>query len=278
MRKALIIGINYNGSEQQLRGCLNDVKNIKNILINKYKFNDSEIIEISEEKLYPLKKNIQKSIEWLVNLPENEENTLFFYYSGHGSYIIDTTNDEKDGKDELIIPIDYKISGYISDDWLYNNMIEKIKKNTSLIGFIDCCHSGTLFDLEYTMRPISQCKKNIIRGMPFKCDEWKFSFLFDTITNKKNEGKCVLLSGCQDSESSIDTKFNNIPQGAFTYCLLNILNEKTDLNMLELSNEITARLILLGFKQQPILTISNIELIEKSIISYFLKYNMQQQQ
>ena len=33
MKKALLIGINYTGQNVQLNGCVNDINNIKNILI-----------------------------------------------------------------------------------------------------------------------------------------------------------------------------------------------------------------------------------------------------
>ena len=57
-----------------------------------------------------------------------EGDLIFIYYSGHGSYTIDRNKDELDGKDELIIPLDFNA---ISDDELkviiQENLKEKIK-------------------------------------------------------------------------------------------------------------------------------------------------------
>lgn len=39
--------------------------------------------------------------------------------AGHGMSIRDTTGDEADSKDEVIAPVDYKVSGLIKDDELY---------------------------------------------------------------------------------------------------------------------------------------------------------------
>ncbi len=38
------------------------------------------------------------------------------HYSGHGGSAKDKTGDEDDGKDETMIPVDYKTSGQIKDD------------------------------------------------------------------------------------------------------------------------------------------------------------------
>ena len=52
----------------------------------------------------------------LLELIISDAKTLFFHYSGHGSYIKDENGDEVDGKDECLCPIDYAYSGMIIDD------------------------------------------------------------------------------------------------------------------------------------------------------------------
>jgi hypothetical protein len=61
----------------------------------------------------PTGKNIMKNLETFVNL----SGSLFFHYSGHGSYTYDISNDEKDHYDELIIASDLT---EITDDTLNN--------------------------------------------------------------------------------------------------------------------------------------------------------------
>ena len=44
MKKALLIGINYTGTANELNGCINDVMNMKTALIDKYEFKNEFII------------------------------------------------------------------------------------------------------------------------------------------------------------------------------------------------------------------------------------------
>ncbi len=144
-KKAVIIGINYKDTENALNGCINDAKNYKEHLKN------FEIkLMTDESEIKPTKRNIEDSIKWLV---ENNKfgDCLFFIYSGHGSQIKDKNNDESDGKDEVIIPIDIDKNGFISDDYLFENMVSKIVKGCNLTVITDCCHSGTMIDLKYNI-------------------------------------------------------------------------------------------------------------------------------
>ena len=69
--------------------------------------------------------------------------------------------DEDDSKDECLVPLDYRKSGMISDDFL-NRVFSLINKNTRVIAIIDACHSETMLDLPY--RYISG-NKNVIENI-----------------------------------------------------------------------------------------------------------------
>ena len=60
---------------------------------------------------------------------------MFIQYAGHGTNIRDDNNDENDGRDECLVPLDYRGNNYIRDDYLAS-----IFKNvhTTVIGD---CHS-----------------------------------------------------------------------------------------------------------------------------------------
>ena len=49
-RKALFIGINYKGQKGELRGCINDVHNIKNFLSQNYQLD--EILVLTDVSLF----------------------------------------------------------------------------------------------------------------------------------------------------------------------------------------------------------------------------------
>ena len=61
-KKALLIGCNYKGTSSELRGCINDVKNIKAFLLNNgYSAENMTVMTddlSSSNELYPNKVNI----------------------------------------------------------------------------------------------------------------------------------------------------------------------------------------------------------------------------
>jgi len=164
-RRALLIGINYTGSKQELRGCVNDVKNLKAFLVTRHFRDTPEFMRTltddqTNADLRPTKANLLKGFDWLVNGAEAGDH-LFFHYSGHGSQVKDTSGDEEDGFDETLVPVDYASAGQIVDDIIHDKLVAPLKKGVRLTAIFDCCHSGTVLDLpfvykasgEYTDKP-----------------------------------------------------------------------------------------------------------------------------
>jgi flagellar biosynthesis GTPase FlhF len=63
--------------------------------------------------------------------------------------MVDTSGDEEDGLDEILIPGDYKENGQIVDDWIFDEFVCKVAGGVHVVAMIDCCHSGTAMDLPY---------------------------------------------------------------------------------------------------------------------------------
>ena len=74
---------------------------------------------------------------------------LTLSFTGHGGQIVDVSGDEDDGFDEILIPGDYKESGQIVDDEIYEEFVTKMGPGVAVTALIDCCHSGTAMDLPY---------------------------------------------------------------------------------------------------------------------------------
>lgn len=268
MKKALLIGINYIGQEEALNGCINDSKNIKETLLKNfdYKIENVKILndDTNDTTKIPTKKNIEDNVKWLISNC-NAGDTLVFYYSGHGSQLKDASGEEKDGKDEVLVPADFKKNGVIKDDWLFENMLTKIPKDVSLWIFTDCCHSGTMVDLKYNYN--SNCKLkagSIKKGMVYSTTEWTDSFNFNVEKSKDIQGNVCLLSGCQDSETSADAYIANLNQGAFTYSLLEFIkSKKPNTKLRNVLKEINCRLDINGFGQNTQLSVSKQADIER---------------
>jgi len=196
-KKALIIGINYLGTSSALNGCINDAKSIETYL-KEQNYTNIKILT-DETAIKPTRENILNEIKTLLET-SNENDTLFIYYSGHGSNTVDRNGDELDGYDELIVPLDFK---YIKDDELKTLINTYGKTKTNVIALFDSCNSGTALDLKYQILE----KVN-----------------YDDITENTNtaESTCnvFLLSGCRDNQFSLETFINNKTQGAMTWSFL----------------------------------------------------------
>lgn len=268
-KRALLIGINYNNSgSAQLRGCINDIKNINNVLVNNCSYPPQNIRMLSEEhSIKPTRRAIEDNIRWLVANAQPGD-TLFFHYSGHGSQVKDANGDEPDGHDEVIVPLDYTTAGIITDDWIFENMVSKVPPNVTLYAFSDCCHSGTILDLRFNYRSLCAPKTGTIKsGMPFVYSDWLDRFTLSVNRSRETTGTVCMFSGCQDPQTSADAFLNRTFQGAFTYCFLEFIKTHLtrmpngtfkftgNIKLRNILKEINARLDINGFKQDSQLSI-----------------------
>ena len=95
-RKALFIGINYVGQKGELRGCHNDVKNIRAFLESNYPLDEIQQLMDepgAEDDCLPTKANILKGFKWLRANAEPGD-SLILNYSGHGGSQKDLDGDE----------------------------------------------------------------------------------------------------------------------------------------------------------------------------------------
>ena len=257
MRKALLIGINYIGTNYELKGCINDVRNVNNFLLT-IGYLQKDIMTLTDDitnkpKLTqkPTKQNIITALKNMVNTAKPRDE-LFFLYSGHGTQIADISGDELiGGKDSVLVPIDFEVNGFILDDDI-RAILSQVKKNVRMTIIMDCCNSGTCCDLKYTYRDLSY-NKPIANLRSYKSVEW--------VTQQKKiinnnysvcKGDIFMISGCDDLQTSADTSFNGVPSGALTGILLLILSEyKNVLTWSTLLKDLNRRLKLLGYTQRP---------------------------
>lgn len=109
VKKAVLIGINYPGTEGELLGCINDVKRMHKSLVELYGFLEENIVEMIDtdtSKNQPTGKNIRQALRGLVGSAKSGD-VLFVHYSGHGTRLPPETGEDDDtGFDECIVPSD----------------------------------------------------------------------------------------------------------------------------------------------------------------------------
>lgn len=147
-----MIGINYFGQRGQLRGCINDVKNMSQYLNQHFGYKREDMVLLTDDQQNPMsqptKANILRAMHWLVKGAEAND-SLFFHYSGHGGQTKDLDGDEEDGYDEVIYPVDFRTAGHIVDDEMHRIMVGPLKPGCRLTAIFDSCHSGSALDLPY---------------------------------------------------------------------------------------------------------------------------------
>lgn len=126
-------------------------------------------------------KNPLRAFEGLVNRLSGT-GTLFVVISGHGYQTRDVSGDELDGYDEHI-----RIQGItILDDDLRHCFIDNLPLNMRFVGIIDTCHSGTMFDLDYSWNghQWDRARKGSLSMYDESCDSVK----------------AVTIAACRDSQ------------------------------------------------------------------------------
>ena len=105
-RRALLIGINYFGTDAELHGCINDVLSMRAFLHQQKFPPTAESMRVLTDHArpphhFPTKANMLEGMRWLVEGAQPGD-VLFFHFSGHGGQQVDTHGDEEDGMDETI--------------------------------------------------------------------------------------------------------------------------------------------------------------------------------
>jgi hypothetical protein len=221
-KKALLVGINYTGTNNQLNGCINDVLSIEKYL---KEFTCTMLTDNTIMK--PTGDNILSEFTELLKKAVIGD-ILFFAFSGHGSYIKDNNNEELDGNDELIYPID---GNYITDDKFKQIIDTHLKVGVTLFALFDSCNSGTMLDLRYN----------------FLTDESITNY--ENSKNNETTGNVYMISGCKDNQYSIDGIFNGKRNGALTWAFLECI--KSNQSWKVLVNTMRTRLAEGDYGQVP---------------------------
>jgi hypothetical protein len=228
VKKAVLVGLNKThipGTE--LSGCVNDVEDVWNLLVNQYGFDPDNIRVLTDERA--TKQAILDRLVWLVDksIPGDE---LVFHYSGHGSQVRDRNGDElNDQLDEILIPYDVDFDDPLTDDMI-GEVFKGLAQGAYLTMICDSCHSGTMSksirnELESRIgRKVNgkhAYRKSI--NAPFdvrmRAANRDLSLNKMGVKQKGNGQRHVLLSGCADDQTSADAYISALAEyrGALTY-------------------------------------------------------------
>ncbi|GAA0139806.1 hypothetical protein LIER_01279 [Lithospermum erythrorhizon] len=213
-KRAVIVGVSYKYSRHELKGCVNDAKCMKHLLINKFHFPESSILMLTEEETDPYripnKYNMRMALYWLVQGCQPGD-SLVFHFSGHGSRQRNYNGDEVDGYDETLCPLDFETQGMIVDDEINATIVRPLPRGAKLHAIVDACHSGTVLDLPFLCR-MDRKGKYVWEDHRPRSGVWKGS----------SGGEVISFSGCDDDQPSADTSTlsKNTTTGAMTFSFI----------------------------------------------------------
>lgn len=285
-KKAVLVGINYFGTKNELSGCINDVKNMSQFLVSRwgYKWDDMVILtdDQRENARIPTRNNIIRAMQWLVK-DARPNDSLVFHYSGHGGVTKDLDGDEESGFDDVIYPLDFEQFGHIVDDDMHEIMVRPLPPGCKLTALYDSCHSGTALDLPYVYSTKGVVKEpnlwkdagsgalnaflsyeqgNIggailsLTSMVKKVSNSRSGNQDQIRQMKMSPADVVSLSGCKDDQTSADAREGGQATGAMSWSFIKVLTEAPNQSYLSLLNNMRD-LLSLKYSQKPQLSCSH---------------------
>lgn len=272
IKKAVLVGINTYQSAP-LRGCVNDVVVMHQLLTNQFGFKNENIKVLTDDEA--TKVNIVNSIKWLTQ-GVGSGDSIVFHYSGHGSQVaVDdfTSTDEIDGRDEILCPIDLDWNDPLRDHEI-GAYFKRVPKDCMTLVVLDNCHSG------------NGLRSGCAPGEPKTEDDWRNRFMAPPISNVLSnpsviinddltfdfpnpseqpkalrspflvdtvkQGDAILLAGCEEGQTSADAWIANRYQGAMTYALNAVLAKHNyDVTYKQLITEVNNYMKRFKFTQVP---------------------------
>jgi hypothetical protein len=148
-RIALLVGINdylYKDDIPDLHGTGNDVEAMQDVLVRRFGFAARDILVLRDRAA--TKASVIASFRRHLIEPAAADTVAVFFYSGHGSQMVDPTGEKPDGLDETLVMQDSgRSAGRENRDLVdkeINGLLSELGRKTSHVTVIlDSCHSGT---------------------------------------------------------------------------------------------------------------------------------------
>lgn len=255
-KAALLIGCNYanniNNNGYALRGCIDDVVNVVDMLVDAYDYPPDNIVLLRDDavnpSLWPTKANIVATLRSLLDATSRPCDELWIHFSGHGVQARDAHNQVC----EAIAPCDFLTAGYLLDTELFALLSQHARCRT--LVFFDSCHSGSALNLPFAFQG-QQGQQSVLEG--------------PVLVNPKNtdriQGAVTMISGCRDAETSADgiNTFSTLAEGAFTMSFLQALRQhRHHAALTQVYLDTCTILAQKGFTQHPVLSSSTVDAID----------------
>jgi uncharacterized caspase-like protein len=212
VKRALLIGINRYAAVPGLKGAVNDVMTMKEVLIQRWGFDPARITLLIDEQA--TRDAMMAALEKIVR-DSDPQDTVYIHYSGHGSQVQDLNGDEEDGLDETLVPQNGRTPGVrdIVDDEL-GELLAKLRTRNVLI-VLDSCHSGTATrSVDIRARSVPQDKRiDLYKAVPQS-----------RAVIPRMQSRFVVMSATSEEDEALDGPIQGQYHGFFSYALASSLS------------------------------------------------------
>lgn len=221
-KRALLIGIDdYTASTlpvvgptqhrgwPDLRGTVNDVRILADMLVLRYGFERKNIVTLTNQQA--TRAAILRAIEEHLVRPAHKDDIVFYYFAGHGAQVPNPASDEPDRLDESIVPADSRRGAPDIRDKelrpLFNGILERGARLTLLL---DHCHSAGGFRGAHS--------RGIAPGPPI-VDRRDYG-------PRPDERGALILASTQDLDKAWETPGDDgLMHGAFTWAWIGAMRD-----------------------------------------------------
>lgn len=231
-----------------LDGAVNDAEALRAMLIAHYGFAPENILSLHNEQAS--RERILAAIREQLITPATPGDIHLFYYAGHGSQVYNSRSNERDQKDETLVPADAHRGVWdIRDKELRRLFNDVLDKGATLTVILDSCHSGS------GARGLASASSRFVE--PDTRDVAAFiTDPPDTRPPPEQRG-ALILAASQDFEDAKESWDQETGQahGAFTLALLRALRVADGQESArQLFQRMRALLRNLGRAQEPVLS------------------------
>jgi hypothetical protein len=280
-RRALLVGINNydrlhqppssretrsgRGSESpldspklfgHLDGPLNDVQEIAKILELRRGYSRENIHLLPEKEA--THDGILAAIQRYLIDEAAPGDECFFYFGGHGSFIINSKSEQPNKQDETIVPIDYvrpiqsrdQVKD-IRDKELVQYFNRALDKGIVLTVIVDSCHSGSIARGDNTVRARTGPAGQFDIAEPPPADPDR--------SRKPADRGALILSAALAEQPANEREYDGVYYGDFTRALTEVLSSASAdvLTAEQFFQQVSARMRSRGIPAEPSLDANN---------------------
>jgi hypothetical protein len=224
---------------------------MENLLRGTYGFTDVTVLRDHEATTAAMLKGMNNLVAGAA-----PGDVLVFHYSGHGAQIPSTT--EPDGTTEIICPVDLDwIENMITDSQM-KEIFDRVPSGCNLTVILDCCHSSDDLNQLNQYLPATNTKEitpvyvgNTVKEIKPPEGVVLSTRAIGATGTSAVDLTAVLIAGCMTKQTSADTIFNGIPQGAATRSILDAVVANPDITYRQLVDNMSSFMVTHKYTQRP---------------------------